>query len=177
MAEEIITPVYCTGVSAQVQKQRAKDLGLGQHENAVKYLGQDFEKLRNACLQSGALFRDNTFPPAAASLGFKELGPNSSKTYGIKWKRPTVRQESIPPTYHLWDVFVCVLCRESLLNLFLWAINETRKVFCFLFASLNSVMVEFSNPYRQCCLVVRAKELATIPVSAIDLADLTGNPP
>ncbi|CAM5154818.1 unnamed protein product [Natator depressus] len=89
MAEEIITPVYCTGVSAQVQKQRAKDLGLGQHENAVKYLGQDFEKLRNACLQSGALFRDNTFPPAAASLGFKELGPNSSKTYGIKWKRPT----------------------------------------------------------------------------------------
>lgn len=25
------------------------------------------------------------------SLGFKELAPNSSKTYGIKWKRPTVR--------------------------------------------------------------------------------------
>lgn len=23
------------------------------------------------------------------SLGFKDLGPNSSKTYGIKWKRPT----------------------------------------------------------------------------------------
>ncbi|XP_067400078.1 calpain-1 catalytic subunit [Emydura macquarii macquarii] len=89
MAEEIITPVYCTGVSAQVQKQRAKDLGLGQHENAVKYVGQDFENLRNACLQSGTLFRDDTFPPTAASLGFKELGPNSSKTYGIKWKRPT----------------------------------------------------------------------------------------
>ncbi|XP_038264930.1 calpain-1 catalytic subunit [Dermochelys coriacea] len=89
MAEEIITPVYCTGISAQVQKHRAKNLGLGQHENAVKYMGQDFEKLRNACLQSGSLFRDDIFPPAAASLGFKELGPNSSKTYGIKWKRPT----------------------------------------------------------------------------------------
>uniref|UniRef100_A0A8C8YJ58 Calpain-1 catalytic subunit n=1 Tax=Prolemur simus TaxID=1328070 RepID=A0A8C8YJ58_PROSS len=89
MAEEIITPVYCTGVSAQVQKQRAKELGLGRHENAIKYLGQDYEQLRAQCLQSGALFRDEAFPPVAQSLGFKDLGPNSSKTYGIKWKRPT----------------------------------------------------------------------------------------
>ncbi|XP_027628228.1 calpain-1 catalytic subunit isoform X1 [Tupaia chinensis] len=89
MAEEIITPVYCTGVSAQVQKQRAKELGLGRHENAIKYLGQDYEQLRMHCLQSGALFRDEAFPPVPQSLGFKDLGPNSSKTYGIKWKRPT----------------------------------------------------------------------------------------
>lgn len=91
MAEEFITPVYCTGVSAQVQKQRAKELGLGRHENAIKYLGQDYEQLRVHCLQRGALFRDEAFPPVPQSLGFKELGPNSSKTYGIKWKRPTVR--------------------------------------------------------------------------------------
>uniref|UniRef100_A0A8C7DUG9 Calpain 1 n=1 Tax=Naja naja TaxID=35670 RepID=A0A8C7DUG9_NAJNA len=70
-------------------KQRAKDLGLGKHENAVKHLGQDFERLRNECLQNGSLFRDDTFPATASSLGFKELGPNSSKTYGVKWKRPT----------------------------------------------------------------------------------------
>ncbi|KAF7238621.1 Calpain-1 catalytic subunit [Varanus komodoensis] len=89
MSEEVIVPVYCTGVSAQVQKQRAKDLGLGKHENAVKYLGQDFERLRNQCLQNGSLFRDESFPPTASSLGFKELGPNSSKTYGVQWKRPT----------------------------------------------------------------------------------------
>uniref|UniRef100_A0A2K5KFH1 Calpain-1 catalytic subunit n=1 Tax=Colobus angolensis palliatus TaxID=336983 RepID=A0A2K5KFH1_COLAP len=89
MAEEIITPVYCTGVSAQVQKQRAKELGLGRHENAIKYLGQDYEQLRARCLQSGTLFRDEAFPPVPQSLGFKDLGPNSSKTYGIKWKRPT----------------------------------------------------------------------------------------
>uniref|UniRef100_A0A2K6F391 Calpain-1 catalytic subunit n=1 Tax=Propithecus coquereli TaxID=379532 RepID=A0A2K6F391_PROCO len=89
MAEEIIIPVYCTGVSAQVQKQRAKELGLGRHENAIKYLGQDYEQLRAQCLQSGTLFRDEAFPPVAHSLGFKDLGPNSSKTYGIKWKRPT----------------------------------------------------------------------------------------
>uniref|UniRef100_A0A674J255 Calpain catalytic domain-containing protein n=1 Tax=Terrapene triunguis TaxID=2587831 RepID=A0A674J255_9SAUR len=91
------------------------------HENAMKYLGQDFEKLRNACLQSGALFRDDIFPPAAASLGFKELGPNSSKTYGIKWKRPTVRQELIPPTYHLWDVFVSLFkIHKQPTYLFIW---------------------------------------------------------
>uniref|UniRef100_A0A8C5K8A0 Calpain-1 catalytic subunit n=1 Tax=Jaculus jaculus TaxID=51337 RepID=A0A8C5K8A0_JACJA len=89
MAEEFITPVYCTGVSAQVQKQRAKELGLGRHENAIKYMGQDYQQLRAHCLQSGALFRDEAFPPVPQSLGFKELGPNSSKTYGIKWKRPT----------------------------------------------------------------------------------------
>uniref|UniRef100_A0A7N5JBL0 Calpain-1 catalytic subunit n=2 Tax=Ursidae TaxID=9632 RepID=A0A7N5JBL0_AILME len=89
MAEEIITPVYCTGVSAQVQKQRAKELGLGRHENAIKYMGQDYEQLRAHCLQSGALFRDEAFPPVPQSLGYKDLGPNSSKTYGIKWKRPT----------------------------------------------------------------------------------------
>ncbi|XP_045153105.1 calpain-1 catalytic subunit [Echinops telfairi] len=89
MSEEIITPVYCTGVSAQVQKQRAKELGLGRHENAIKYLGQDYEQLRATCLQQGALFRDEAFPPGPHSLGFKELGPNSSKTYGVKWKRPT----------------------------------------------------------------------------------------
>uniref|UniRef100_A0A8D0G227 Calpain-1 catalytic subunit n=1 Tax=Sphenodon punctatus TaxID=8508 RepID=A0A8D0G227_SPHPU len=89
MAEELITAVYCTGVSAQLQKQRAKDLGLGKHENAVKYLGQDFERLRRECLQNGSLFRDETFPATASSLGFKELGPNSSKTHGVKWKRPT----------------------------------------------------------------------------------------
>lgn len=91
MAEELITPVYCTGVSAQVQKKRDKELGLGRHENAIKYLGQDYEKLRASCLQSGVLFQDEAFPPVSHSLGFKELGPHSSKTYGIKWKRPTVR--------------------------------------------------------------------------------------
>lgn len=89
MTEELITPVYCTGVSAQVQKKRDKELGLGRHENAIKYLGQDYETLRARCLQSGVLFQDEAFPPVSHSLGFKELGPHSSKTYGIKWKRPT----------------------------------------------------------------------------------------
>lgn len=89
MAEELNTPVYCTGVSAQVQKQRDKELGLGSHENPVKYLGQDYEKLRASCLQRRVLFRDDAFPPVSYSLGYNSLGPNSRATQGIKWKRPT----------------------------------------------------------------------------------------
>lgn len=91
MAEEPIVPVYCTGVSAQVQRQRAKALGLGRHENAVRYLGQDYGRLAEECRRSGTLFRDQTFPPLPASLGFRELGPGTAKTHGVQWKRPTVR--------------------------------------------------------------------------------------
>lgn len=90
MAEEPVVPVFCTGVSAQVQRERAKALGLGQHQNAVRFRGQDYAALRDNCLRSGSLFRDETFPPSASSLGFRELGPGSSKTRGVTWKRPTV---------------------------------------------------------------------------------------
>ncbi|NWW08270.1 CAN1 protein, partial [Oreocharis arfaki] len=89
MAEPPVVPVFCTGVSAQVQRQRAKELGLGRHDNAVRYLGQDFGLLAEECRRSGTLFRDPAFPPAAASLGFRELGPGSAKTRGVQWKRPT----------------------------------------------------------------------------------------
>uniref|UniRef100_A0A669QHF4 Calpain-1 catalytic subunit n=1 Tax=Phasianus colchicus TaxID=9054 RepID=A0A669QHF4_PHACC len=89
MAEQPIVPVFCTGVSAQVQRQRAKALGLGQHQNAVRFQGQDYAALRDGCLRSGSLFRDEAFPPSASSLGFQELGPGSSKTRGVTWKRPT----------------------------------------------------------------------------------------
>ncbi|EOA94753.1 Calpain-1 catalytic subunit, partial [Anas platyrhynchos] len=50
---------------------------------------QDFAALRDAALRSGTLFRDDAFPPAPSSLGFKELGPGSSKTRGVQWMRPT----------------------------------------------------------------------------------------
>ncbi|NXV75299.1 CAN1 protein, partial [Atlantisia rogersi] len=89
MAEEPIVPVYCTGVSAQVQHQRAKALGVGRHDNAVRYLQQDYSRLAEECRRSGVLFRDPTFPPAPASLGFRELGPGTAKTHGVQWKRPT----------------------------------------------------------------------------------------
>lgn len=78
------------GIAAKLAKDREAADGLGSHERAVKYLNQDYEELRNQCLEAGVLFQDPSFPAIASSLGFKELGPHSSKTRGIEWKRPTV---------------------------------------------------------------------------------------
>ncbi|KAJ8248613.1 hypothetical protein GJAV_G00243870 [Gymnothorax javanicus] len=76
------------GVASTLAKKRALAAGFGTNANAVKYLNQDFETLRSQCLSRGALFSDPTFPAATESLGFNELGPRSSKTRGIQWKRP-----------------------------------------------------------------------------------------
>ncbi|CAJ1086049.1 calpain-1 catalytic subunit-like [Xyrichtys novacula] len=78
-----------TGMAARLRSQWDRDDGLGQNHNAVKFLGQDFASLRAQCAQSGRLFEDSLFPCAASSLGFNELGPRSSKTYGVRWMRPT----------------------------------------------------------------------------------------
>ncbi|KAK1170959.1 calpain-2 catalytic subunit-like [Acipenser oxyrinchus oxyrinchus] len=78
-----------SGVASKLQRDRARAAGVGTNGNAVKYMNQDFDCLRNECLQAGKLFTDETFPALAYSLGFDELGPNSSKTHGVSWKRPT----------------------------------------------------------------------------------------
>uniref|UniRef100_A0A8C9W4W0 Calpain 2, (m/II) large subunit b n=1 Tax=Scleropages formosus TaxID=113540 RepID=A0A8C9W4W0_SCLFO len=77
-----------SGIASALAKQRALAAGFGTNANAVKYLNQDFEGLRRQYLSQGALFSDPNFPAAPESLGFKELGPNSSKTRGVQWKRP-----------------------------------------------------------------------------------------
>ncbi|XP_026634332.1 calpain-2 catalytic subunit-like [Microtus ochrogaster] len=77
------------GIAIKLAKDREAAEGLGSHERAVKYLNQDYETLRNECLEAGALFQDPSFPALPSSLGYKELGPYSSKTRGIEWKRPT----------------------------------------------------------------------------------------
>lgn len=85
-----MVPVYASGVSAQVAHCRAKALGAGRHEQALRYLGQDYEALAAEARARGALFRDPTFPPGPTALGFRELGPGSAKTRGVEWRRPTV---------------------------------------------------------------------------------------
>ncbi|CAM4655084.1 unnamed protein product [Leuciscus chuanchicus] len=77
-----------SGVASTLAKKRAQAAGFGTNANATKYLNQDFEALRSQCLGRGTLFSDPSFPAAPESLGFKELGPNTSKTRGIVWKRP-----------------------------------------------------------------------------------------
>lgn len=81
------------GIAARLLRDREAAEGLGSHERAIKYLNEDYEALRAECLEAGALFQDPSFPAAPSSLGFKELGPYSSKTQGIEWKRPTVGGE------------------------------------------------------------------------------------
>ncbi|KFQ08541.1 Calpain-1 catalytic subunit, partial [Leptosomus discolor] len=77
------------GMAARLQRDRLRAEGLGQHDNAIKYLNQDYETLKQECIESGTLFRDPQFPAGPSALGFKELGPHSSKTRGVEWKRPS----------------------------------------------------------------------------------------
>uniref|UniRef100_W5KKQ5 Calpain-1 catalytic subunit n=1 Tax=Astyanax mexicanus TaxID=7994 RepID=W5KKQ5_ASTMX len=81
-------PIYATGMAAKLRSQWDRDEGLGQNHNAIKFLGQDYEMLKARCLQSRSLFEDSLFPASSSSLGFNELGPRSSKTQGVQWKRP-----------------------------------------------------------------------------------------
>uniref|UniRef100_A0A5G2R7T2 Calpain 8 n=1 Tax=Sus scrofa TaxID=9823 RepID=A0A5G2R7T2_PIG len=76
-------------LAATISKRRAAAEGLGSNQKAVKYLGQDFETLRQQCLDSGVLFKDPEFPACPSALGYKDLGPHSPQTQGIVWKRPT----------------------------------------------------------------------------------------
>nr|XP_005296372.1 calpain-11 [Chrysemys picta bellii]XP_023966917.1 calpain-11 [Chrysemys picta bellii] len=77
------------GIASRLQRDRLRAEGVGEHSNAVKYLNQDYDTLKQACLESGTLFEDPQFPPVPSALGFKELGPNSGKTQGVRWKRPS----------------------------------------------------------------------------------------
>ncbi|KAJ8276181.1 hypothetical protein COCON_G00079330 [Conger conger] len=82
-------PVLACGSAARLRSQWDRDGGLGQHDQAMKFLGQDFESLKAECLRNHCLFQDEAFPPQASSLGFKELGPRSPKIQGVGWMRPT----------------------------------------------------------------------------------------
>ncbi|KAJ8285131.1 hypothetical protein COCON_G00039810 [Conger conger] len=81
--------VKMSGIAQKLQQNRARAQGIGTNAQAVKYLGQDFDTLRQNCLDCGQLFQDESFEAIPSSLGFNELGPNSYKVRGITWKRPT----------------------------------------------------------------------------------------
>ncbi|XP_057254788.1 calpain-8 isoform X2 [Pezoporus wallicus] len=76
-------------VAARLCQERAAADGLGSNRNAIKYLKQDYEALKQQCLQAGTLFKDEEFPACPSTLGYRDLGPYSFKTQGIVWKRPT----------------------------------------------------------------------------------------
>ncbi|KAK6329535.1 hypothetical protein J4Q44_G00015130 [Coregonus suidteri] len=77
------------GISASIATSRLRAEGMGSNDHAVPFLNQDYEALRQECLETGCLFEDPSFLAKAPSLGFKELAPFSAKTRDVEWMRPT----------------------------------------------------------------------------------------
>uniref|UniRef100_A0A803JV56 Calpain-2 catalytic subunit n=1 Tax=Xenopus tropicalis TaxID=8364 RepID=A0A803JV56_XENTR len=73
-----------SGITVRLLKEENSSSGVV----VSPYLGQDYHKLVQECLQQGRLFEDPHFPADAKSLGYNELGPWSAVTRGIQWKRP-----------------------------------------------------------------------------------------
>ncbi|KAL7383277.1 hypothetical protein ABVT39_008179 [Epinephelus coioides] len=78
-----------TSTADRLAHQQEKEQGIGTNQKAVKFSHQDYETLRQQCLERGRLFEDNCFPAEPKSLGYNELGLYSAKTRGVIWKRPT----------------------------------------------------------------------------------------
>eukprot|EP00064_Thunnus_orientalis_P015576 superscaffoldBa00002913_g15630 len=77
------------GISATIYANRLRAEGMGTKEQAMQFANQDYEALKQECVESGCLFEDPCFPAEPPSLGFKELAPYSSKTRDVEWMRPT----------------------------------------------------------------------------------------
>uniref|UniRef100_A0AAZ3R5U2 Calpain 1, (mu/I) large subunit a n=1 Tax=Oncorhynchus tshawytscha TaxID=74940 RepID=A0AAZ3R5U2_ONCTS len=77
------------GISASIATSRLRAEGMGSNDHAVPFLNQDYEALRQQCLETGCLFQDPSFLAEPPSLGFKELAPYSAKTRDVEWMRPT----------------------------------------------------------------------------------------
>ncbi|KAM3863037.1 calpain-2 catalytic subunit-like [Diretmus argenteus] len=78
-----------TSTAGRMARQKERAQGIGTNQDAVKFSQQDYQALRQRCLERGSLFEDDRFPAESGSLGFNELGRYSSKTRGVVWKRPT----------------------------------------------------------------------------------------
>ncbi|TSK67239.1 Calpain-1 catalytic subunit [Bagarius yarrelli] len=77
------------GMSARIEYDRLRAEGAGTNDRALPFLNQDYQALKQECLENGTLFEDPCFPALPSTLGYKELAPHSSKTRGVQWKRPT----------------------------------------------------------------------------------------
>uniref|UniRef100_A0A8C6LB88 Calpain-3 n=1 Tax=Nothobranchius furzeri TaxID=105023 RepID=A0A8C6LB88_NOTFU len=73
---------------SNISKHKKLRDGEGSVSKPVRFNGQDYNALRQECLQRKGLFEDDSFPATVESLGFKELGHKSNKVKNIVWKRP-----------------------------------------------------------------------------------------
>ncbi|XP_034464858.1 calpain-2 catalytic subunit-like [Hippoglossus hippoglossus] len=79
-----------SGIASKLAHNRERSHWIGTNSHAGKYLDQDYEALRESCLETGRLFEDDCFEALPSSLGDDKLGPNFNRVQGITWKRPTV---------------------------------------------------------------------------------------
>ncbi|XP_068597464.1 calpain-2 catalytic subunit-like [Brachionichthys hirsutus] len=100
------------GIAQKLQHNRDKLHGIGTNSHAVKYLEQDYELLKNSCLDRGQLFEDESFEPLISSLGYKELGPNSYSVRGITWERP--KELCSNPKFIVEDATRTDICQGAL---------------------------------------------------------------
>ncbi|XP_046885809.1 calpain 1, (mu/I) large subunit a isoform X2 [Hypomesus transpacificus] len=102
---------------------------MGSIEQAVHFLNQDYEQLKQECVEAGCLFEDPCFPAEPPSLGFKELAPHSSKTRDVEWLRPTELEDD--PQFILGGATRTDICQGALGDCWLLAaiasltLNET----------------------------------------------------
>uniref|UniRef100_A0A8C0YC13 Calpain 8 n=1 Tax=Cyprinus carpio carpio TaxID=630221 RepID=A0A8C0YC13_CYPCA len=77
-----------SNIAKVLSKRQDRGEGLGTNKKAIPFNKQDYQTLKQECLAKKTLFCDPTFPAESASLGYNELGPQSSQTRGVQWKRP-----------------------------------------------------------------------------------------
>ncbi|XP_058843256.1 calpain-3 isoform X8 [Acipenser ruthenus] len=69
-------------------RERERKDGEGSLVKPIRFVGQDFSALKEGCLRKKTVFEDDYFQATVESLGYKELGPKSTKVKNIVWKRP-----------------------------------------------------------------------------------------
>ncbi|RXN35118.1 calpain-2 catalytic subunit-like protein [Labeo rohita] len=77
-----------SNIAKVLSRRQERGEGVGTNNNAIPFKKQDYQSLKQECLAKGTLFCDPTFPAESSSLGYNELGPQSSKAKGVQWKRP-----------------------------------------------------------------------------------------
>ncbi|XP_065115848.1 calpain-2 catalytic subunit-like [Paramisgurnus dabryanus] len=77
-----------SNIAEVLAKRQDREDGVGTNKKPIQFNQQDYESLKRECLEKNTLFCDPTFPAGSESLGYNELGPNSSKAQAVEWKRP-----------------------------------------------------------------------------------------
>lgn len=82
------------GVCDTIIKARHRKDGYGNLDNPERFLNQDFQQLKQYCLNGRLTYVDDMFPPGVRSIGPGVL--NDSDLARVVWLRPGV-SVFIPP--------------------------------------------------------------------------------